>query len=817
MAKKKPIVSPLGQWAYPGEVTIIPSSNITMKGVNYPILGVDDLGNSQMMMPGKDYNFPGNYVTEIPQMGKGGLRQWFAEEWTDVKTGKPCGRSGDEKGSRPYPACRPKKRVNETTPKTTSEMSSAEKAKFKREKTSGKRIDYNHKRRQDGGEEDSTIENITEFFDPTGIMSWDDASKAYNQWKKSNSTLPSMNQALDMFGAVPGLGKLSKIKYLDPDAIKTAYKYIPWQQIVNAFDTVEDEVSKVKKPIKKEYGGWLDQYQDGGIETTSFLNPDKISEVHIKPKSALNRFFNSFVIPNTRERNYTMEDALRDHEFSKKIDFSEVPVDKNFSNSDFEEAYNWTKKYMSSPRYRDMLQGKDEDSQIEVGRAYNLLTIPTELNRLTDGEINRGIGGYSSSINGSITVNPSSSPNFFKNEVLPHEISHSVDRPTLNVSWARLIPEQDTAEINKRIRKNPNVESIGFWQDHGNTPEEGAINYYSDPTEVRARLNSTRKLLNQNFGVDVFNDKIKYKDLNKFEIFNNENAIIHQDYEDLKSLYNEDDLLWLLNNVSKIEQPKLNVAKYGGWLEEYQSGGSFTNLLKLALTPEVRGHVAKALVDKGTTKVAEKVGDVSKQQIFDRYRPIDYPDVIGAVVNSGKDVPLRDWQGDYHVSEEAWRLALGLPTKPKYISPSKYKPSKANDPNAQYYALNNVYDPQKLIDAYIQKSQGKPGQTIQMDALSPYIINQDMMTTDNEIPFTQTDPLQKFILSQGEDERGRYVSIYDKYDFNLPYMDAVVYGSNRKPYEFYDRFYYKKDAAGKPIYVKQKKQGGQIDWLKKYK
>lgn len=407
MAKKKPIVSPLGQWAYPGEVTIIPSSNITMKGVNYPVLGVDDLGNSQMMMPGQNYTFPGDYVTEIPQMGKGGLRQWFAEEWTDVKTGKPCGRSGKEKGSRPYPACRPKKRVNETTPKTTSEMSSAEKAKFKREKTSGKRIDYNHKRREDGGET--------------------------------------------------------------------------------------------------------------------------------------------------------------------------------------------------------------------------------------------------------------------------------------------------------------------------------------------------------------------------------------------------------------------------GWLDEYQSGGSFTNLLKLALTPEVRGIVANQLVDKGASKVAQKVGDASKQQIFDRYRPIDYPDIIGAIVNSGKDVPLRDWQGDYHVSEEAWRLALGLPTKSKYISPSKYKPSKASDPNAQYYSLNNVYDPQKLIDAYIQKAQGKPGQTVQMDALSPYIINQDMMTTANEIPFTQTDPLQKFSLSQGEDERGRYISIYDKYDFNVPYMDDVVYGSDRKPYEFYDRFYYKKDAAGKPVYVKQKKQGGQTGWLNKYK
>lgn len=39
---------------------------------------------------------------------KGGLGKWFKEEWVDVKTGKPCGRSGSEKSSRPYPACRPK-------------------------------------------------------------------------------------------------------------------------------------------------------------------------------------------------------------------------------------------------------------------------------------------------------------------------------------------------------------------------------------------------------------------------------------------------------------------------------------------------------------------------------------------------------------------------------------------------------------------------------------------------------------------------------------------------------------------------------------
>lgn len=38
---------------------------------------------------------------------KGGLGKWFGENWRDIKTGKECGRSGYEKASRAYPACRP--------------------------------------------------------------------------------------------------------------------------------------------------------------------------------------------------------------------------------------------------------------------------------------------------------------------------------------------------------------------------------------------------------------------------------------------------------------------------------------------------------------------------------------------------------------------------------------------------------------------------------------------------------------------------------------------------------------------------------------
>lgn len=78
---------------------------------------------------------------------RGGLGRWFAEKWVDIKTGKPCGRQeGEERAG--YPACRPTKRVSESTPKTTMEMSSAEKARFKREKTSFQKIGYQHRMRK---------------------------------------------------------------------------------------------------------------------------------------------------------------------------------------------------------------------------------------------------------------------------------------------------------------------------------------------------------------------------------------------------------------------------------------------------------------------------------------------------------------------------------------------------------------------------------------------------------------------------------------------------------------------------------------------
>ena len=52
---------------------IIPSGNITMKDVDFPVLGTDNLGNSKVMMPGNDYKFPGDMVFETPMAQFGGM------------------------------------------------------------------------------------------------------------------------------------------------------------------------------------------------------------------------------------------------------------------------------------------------------------------------------------------------------------------------------------------------------------------------------------------------------------------------------------------------------------------------------------------------------------------------------------------------------------------------------------------------------------------------------------------------------------------------------------------------------------------------
>jgi hypothetical protein len=44
---------------------VIPSGEITMKDVEFPVLGMDIKGKTEIMEPGKDYSFAGDTVVEF--------------------------------------------------------------------------------------------------------------------------------------------------------------------------------------------------------------------------------------------------------------------------------------------------------------------------------------------------------------------------------------------------------------------------------------------------------------------------------------------------------------------------------------------------------------------------------------------------------------------------------------------------------------------------------------------------------------------------------------------------------------------------------
>ena len=90
-------ITPNGQWEFPGENTLIPSNQITMKGVPYPVFGMDDTGYSQMMYPGMEYTYPGSMVYEIPMAQEGGTFNPDTDEFIGFVDELPQAQEGLEK------------------------------------------------------------------------------------------------------------------------------------------------------------------------------------------------------------------------------------------------------------------------------------------------------------------------------------------------------------------------------------------------------------------------------------------------------------------------------------------------------------------------------------------------------------------------------------------------------------------------------------------------------------------------------------------------------------------------------------------------
>lgn len=136
--------------------------------------------------------------------------------------------------------------------------------------------------------------------------------------------------------------------------------------------------------------------------------------------------------------------------------------------------------------------------------------------------------------------------------------------------------------------------------------------------------------------------------------------------------------------------------------------------------------------------------------------------------------------GYYQVEKDLLDLYLKNPVSGKTLGVSKYRPTQSKDKNAQYYSINSFSS--TLND--------------QVDDLDTYA--KELNTKDGKQTFNVG--LGNYTVTRGKDKRGDYISYYDVWDIN-PFGQGkdskdLSLGVG-KPFEIYDRIYYKDYGDGK--------------------
>lgn len=126
---------------------------------------------------------------------------------------------------------------------------------------------------------------------------------------------------------------------------------------------------------------------------------------------------------------------------------------------------------------------------------------------------------------------------------------------------------------------------------------------------------------------------------------------------------------------------------------------------------------------------------------------------------------------------DAFNLYTGIPQKNNTFKISNSKPTISKDINQQYYSLTDDAFYDELIN-------------------DPY--NHTLEKDSSYISIPKESVMGSFKVSKGNDEKGDYISYYDKWDINpldlkIPIIDKEITTDFGKPFEIYDRIYYRKD------------------------
>lgn len=189
-----------------------------------------------------------------------------------------------------------------------------------------------------------------------------------------------------------------------------------------------------------------------------------------------------------------------------------------------------------------------------------------------------------------------------------------------------------------------------------------------------------------------------------------------------------------------------------------------------------------------------------RKHIYETVVPIGYnepllrfKDLVFGMSKERKDY-LNDLRENYIDTgrKDAWAMYLGLPQKHDSFVESDYKPSVAKNQNAKYYKYSDKENVGRTSSVSFNKSR-----------LSKKIRSIANNKSKKGTALDRT--LGSFTWEKGEDERGKYISIYDRWDIH-PFrsFSTIGVGSTSEkdfgqklgvgqPWEYYDRFYYEEN------------------------
>jgi hypothetical protein len=198
--------------------------------------------------------------------------------------------------------------------------------------------------------------------------------------------------------------------------------------------------------------------------------------------------------------------------------------------------------------------------------------------------------------------------------------------------------------------------------------------------------------------------------------------------------------------------------------------------------------------------------DALRKLIFSGITPFSYAaheneiaNVMGGILRGGAAEVSRSpgfefgvgaaTEGDINAQgrDDLWATYLGLPQKYETLVPSEYRPTRAKDENAVYSSLRP-----ELAERLISSASYFVQPHIQGSGLKRLV--HELRANGGSRVFNDWDTtlLGNFTMSEGSDEKGPYVSYYDKWDLdhNLAKGLASLTGIGKNPPEIYGRAYY---------------------------